>query len=119
MSTNDKLEYIANKRDQANQNVSEAQARHNEAVLAKVYEMSKDRTLVLLQRAMEKAYVEAFEKLHVTQKARLEAIVAFNKATEKVKAYVATPSFRKRLAEKLAKVSVADAEHYFNNPQNI
>jgi hypothetical protein len=77
---------------------------HREALLAAVYEASKDAWL-------EKMRMQLIDALKYGELKRMDEI------RQKIQAYASTPSFRKRIAQKIAKISEREAGVYFDKTE--
>jgi hypothetical protein len=77
---------------------------HREALLVAIYEASKDDWL-------EKMRIQLIDALKYGDLRKMDEI------RRKIQDYASTPSFRRRIAQKIAKISEREAEVYFDKTE--
>jgi hypothetical protein len=77
---------------------------HREALLVAIYEASKDDWL-------EKMRMQLIDALKSGDLRRM------NDIRQKIQDYASTPSFRRKIAQKIAKISETEAEIYFDKTE--
>ena len=77
---------------------------HREALLVAIYEASKDWWL-------EKMRMQLIDALKLGDFRKMDEI------RRKIQDYTSTPSFRRRIAQKIAKISEKEAETYFDKTE--